>query len=69
MTTPPPAPRAVVDVAGLITRGCFRCLERALAAAEGETRFEVAALLTLRAKELGIPYVGYRQAAQAAERE
>ena len=54
----PPAP--VVDVTALIRHGCFRCLERAAAAAQGEQAFEVNALLTLRAKELGLPYAEYR---------
>ena len=52
-----------VDVTALIRHGCFTCLEKALAAAEGEQAFEVAALLTLRAKELGLPYSGYRERA------
>lgn len=59
----PSAP--AVDVTALIGHGCFRCLERALAAAQGEQAFEVAALLTLRAKELGLPYADYRQRAGA----
>jgi tetratricopeptide (TPR) repeat protein len=58
-----PAPPAV-DVAGLIRHGCFRCLERAADAAEGEQAFEVAALLTLRAKELGLPYREYLERAK-----
>jgi tetratricopeptide (TPR) repeat protein len=53
----------VVDVAALIRHGCFSCLERALEAASGEPKFEAAALLTLRAKELGLPYEGYRRTA------
>src|SRR3954462_4344708 len=59
--TPP-----IVDVDALIRHGCFRCLERALEAAQGERAFEVAALLTMRAKELGLPYAGYRQLAASA---
>jgi tetratricopeptide (TPR) repeat protein len=49
-----------VDVSALIRHGCFHCLEQAMTAAEGEQAFEVAALLTLRAKELGLPYSTYR---------
>jgi len=57
-----PAP---VDVTALMRHGCFRCLGEALAVARGEQAFEVATLLTLRAKELGLPYADYRR--QAAE--
>jgi tetratricopeptide (TPR) repeat protein len=51
--------------AELIRRGCYRCLEQALADAEARARagargaaaqaFEAAALLVLRSKELGLP--------------
>jgi tetratricopeptide (TPR) repeat protein len=48
-----------VDPAALIRRGCFACLERALAAAREQNAprlaFEAATLLALRAKELGMP--------------
>jgi tetratricopeptide (TPR) repeat protein len=54
-----------VDVTALVRHGCFDCLERALTAAQGEQAFEVAALLTLRAKELGLSYAGYRERAAA----
>jgi tetratricopeptide (TPR) repeat protein len=51
------APR--VDVEALIRRGCFRCFEQALAAAQAnadrEQAFEAAALIVLRAKDLGLP--------------
>jgi tetratricopeptide (TPR) repeat protein len=57
---PPP-----VDVTALMAHGCFRCLEKALEAASGEQAFEVAALLTLRAKELGLPHMPYRDRAAA----
>jgi tetratricopeptide (TPR) repeat protein len=57
---PPP-----VDVTALIRQGCFESLERALRAAQGEQAFEVAVLLTLRAKELGMPYADYRDRAGA----
>ena len=57
---PGPAGLLVVDVAALIAHGCFSCLERALAAARQQDdpalAFEAAALLTLRAKELGLPH-------------
>jgi tetratricopeptide (TPR) repeat protein len=53
----PPAPR--VDIEALLRRGCFHCFEQALTAAEaaGDTdrAFEAAALLVLRARELGLP--------------
>lgn len=55
--------RPVVDVSALIRHGCFHCLEKALAAAQGGQAFEVAALLTLRAKELGLSYSSYRERA------
>jgi tetratricopeptide (TPR) repeat protein len=52
---PPP-----VNIPALIERGCFSCLQMALAAARerGTTDlvFEASALLTVRAKELGLPY-------------
>jgi tetratricopeptide (TPR) repeat protein len=60
-----PAPPATVDVSALIRHGCFHCLEEALTAAQGEQGFEVAALLTLRAKELGLTYSTYRERAAA----
>lgn len=47
------------DAAGLIRRGCYRCLEQAFARAEAAgtpvQAFEAAALLVLRSKELGLP--------------
>jgi tetratricopeptide (TPR) repeat protein len=48
-----------VDVSALIARGCFRCLERAFAAAERANvpqAFEAAVLLALRSKEIGLAY-------------
>jgi hypothetical protein len=43
----------------MIARGCFRCLEQALAVAcrhaLAQQAFEAAALLALRARELGMP--------------
>ena len=51
------APR--IDIDALIRRGCFRCFEQALAAAQAngdrQQAFEAAALVVLRAKELGMP--------------
>src|SRR5215218_753032 len=59
---PPPTPASVtpaVDVDALLRRGCFRCFEQALTAAraagDGDRAFEAAALVALRAKELGLP--------------
>ena len=64
-TSRPPArpaaasPDTPADVAGLIRRGCYGCLERAFGAAESRgmttQAFEAASLLVLRAKELGLP--------------
>jgi tetratricopeptide (TPR) repeat protein len=77
--TPPPAPAAVqadspppapfVDVAALIAHGCYSCLQRALAAARQQDdpalAFEAAALLTLRAKELGMSHDSWMEQARA----
>jgi tetratricopeptide (TPR) repeat protein len=56
-TAAPAAP--AVDISGLLRRGCFRCFEQALAAAQStgdaDQAFEAAALIVLRAKELGLP--------------
>ena len=53
----PATPR--VDVDALLRRGCFHCFERALSAAQAagdaQRAFEAAALVVLRAKELGLP--------------
>jgi tetratricopeptide (TPR) repeat protein len=58
-----------VDVAALIARGCYACLQRALAAArdqdEPQFAFEAAALLAVRAKELGLPHAGWLSQARA----
>ena len=55
----PAAPPSTRDIEALIEQGCFRCLERALALADqrgaGHLSFESAALLALRAGELGMP--------------
>lgn len=53
----PPAPR--VDIESLLRRGCLHCFEQALSAAQAagdaQHAFEAAALIVLRAKELGLP--------------
>jgi tetratricopeptide (TPR) repeat protein len=55
----PVPPLQTRDVEALIERGCFHCLERALALADErrlpQLAFEAAALLALRATELGMP--------------
>jgi len=76
--TPPPSAVAqadpvpsvpAVDVAALIAHGCFSCLQRALAAARNQDdtplAFEAAVLLTLRAKELGLPHDEWMTQARA----
>src|SRR5262249_57620495 len=53
-----PDPSPLVKAAALMRRGCYRCLESAFDAVVGrspEMTFEVAALLVLRSKELGLP--------------
>jgi tetratricopeptide (TPR) repeat protein len=54
----PVAPPSTRDIEALIERGCFRCLEQALALADQRNQpplaFEAAALLVLRATELGM---------------
>jgi tetratricopeptide (TPR) repeat protein len=63
-----PVPEVTEDLAALIERGCYRCLEQAYAAAErrGATSqaFESAALLVLRSKELGLDPAAWRERAQ-----
>src|SRR5262245_25761322 len=55
----PAAPLPTRDVEALIERGCFHCLEQALALADERRQtplaFESAVLLALRATELGMP--------------
>jgi tetratricopeptide (TPR) repeat protein len=67
----PPAP--AVDIAALIAHGCFSCLQRALAAARDQDdmplAFEAAVLLTLRAKELGLPHDEWMAQARALAAE
>jgi tetratricopeptide (TPR) repeat protein len=54
-----PEPVPIRDIESLIERGCYRCLERALALADQRRQaalaFEATALLALRATELGMP--------------
>jgi len=69
---PLPAPPVMqsADIERLIERGCYRCLERAwtLSRERGlsELAFETAALLTLRAGELGITGQSWLQTAREA---
>ena len=57
-TAPAPQPMPVVDTDALIRTGCYRCLESAFEAAHAspQSAFQVAALLALRSKELGLPH-------------
>jgi tetratricopeptide (TPR) repeat protein len=57
-TAPLPPPPPVVDTDALVRSGCYRCLESAFetARASRESAFQLAALLALRSKELGLPY-------------
>ena len=59
----PVEPPSTRDIEALIERGCFRCLEQALALSDerGLTQlaFEAAVLLALRANELGMPADGW----------
>ncbi len=63
-----PAPPAVDDVAALIARGCYHCLEQAYERAQARgaraEAFESAALLVLRSKELGLPFDQWRTRAR-----
>lgn len=58
-----------IDPLSLIARGCYACLERALAAAREQglvhAAFEAAAVLTARVKELGIPGNEWREQTHA----
>jgi tetratricopeptide (TPR) repeat protein len=62
-----PAALPLVDVRPLIDRGCYRCLEEAFATAESQQQhdlaFEAAALLTMRSKELGMPWAAWQDEA------
>lgn len=55
-----PRPAVTSDIVAAIAQGCYQCLERAfqLAQARGARAhaFEAATLLTLRSKELGLPF-------------
>lgn len=68
-----PAPPAET-IAELIRHGCYRCLEQAFAEADARgaatEAFEAAALLVLRAKELGLPtepWLAHARARAAAD--
>jgi tetratricopeptide (TPR) repeat protein len=65
-SAPPVSPPvAAVDLDGLLAAGCYRCLERAYdrVAASSEAQFQVAVLLALRSKELGLPFEAWLDAA------
>jgi tetratricopeptide (TPR) repeat protein len=57
----------LVDVRPLLDHGCYRCLEEAFATADSQRQqdvaFEAAALLTLRSKELGMPWATWQDKA------
>lgn len=66
--TPPSTPAvtpvaADAEVDALIRHGCYRCLEQAYQRADSlglrSQAFEAAALLTLRSKELGLPFANW----------
>ena len=64
---PAPAPAANVD--GLFQRGCYGCLEEAFATASAsganDAAFQAAILLTIRSKELGLPFTQWLERARA----
>ena len=66
---PVAAPAPAVNVERLLERGCYRCLEEAFAttSASGaaEAAFQAAILLTLRSKELGLPFTQWLERARA----
>jgi tetratricopeptide (TPR) repeat protein len=67
--TPPAAPApAAPSSSALLERGCYSCLEEALAAAtaagDRASAFEAALLLTLRSKELGMPFAPWLERAR-----
>jgi tetratricopeptide (TPR) repeat protein len=68
VVTPAVDPRVEIDA--LVRRGCFTCLEEALALADAagahDAAFETALLLALRSKELGLPHLSW--VARARER-
>jgi tetratricopeptide (TPR) repeat protein len=53
----------------LVQRGCYKCLEEAFATASAsganESAFQAAILLTLRSKELGLPFTQWLERARA----
>ena len=64
-----PAPAPAVNAEHLIARGCYTCREDAFATASAsgadEAAFQVAVLLTLRSKELGLPFAEWLERARA----
>jgi tetratricopeptide (TPR) repeat protein len=68
--TPAATTSSTSAIDALIARGCFGCLTQAYdaaVAASNQTRaFEIALLLTARAKELGLPYTPWLERARAA---
>lgn len=64
-----PSIAPAADVEPLIQRGCYSCLEQGFAAASASGRraaaFEAAVLLTLRSKELGLPFTQWLERARA----
>jgi tetratricopeptide (TPR) repeat protein len=49
----------------ILEHGCYRCLEAAFPTLRDDAAFQVAVLLTLRAKELGLPYQQWLDRADA----
>ena len=64
-----PAAAPAANVERLVLRGCYTCLEEAFAttSASGanEAAFQAAILLTLRSKELGLPFTQWLERARA----
>ena len=64
-----PAPAPAVNVERLLQRGCYTCLEEAFAttSASGanDGAFQAAILLTIRSKELGLPFAQWLEQARA----
>lgn len=67
---PPPRTDPIAQSFAAMRAGCYRCLEEGLEAVEAATgvaarerTFELALLLALRAKELGLPFEPWRQRA------
>jgi hypothetical protein len=58
-----------IDFEEALAAGCYRCLEAALAQVGADTsqRFQLLLLLTLRAKELGLPFESWLDEAATAQ--